>query len=167
MLQSEQDVVDLLEAQGIPYELDHHPAIFTSAEGDALDLPHPDRFVKNLYLRDDKKRHRYLVVVRHDTRIDLKALAALIDSRRLSFASEEDLGQVLHITRGSVTPFALLNDEERAVNVVFDDRFATGLIGVHPMVNTATVYVPADALIALIKEHGNPFMLADFTQMSE
>ena len=36
-----------------------------------------------------------------------------------------------------------------------------GLIGVHPTDNTATVWLRADDLAALIREHGNPVHIAE------
>ena len=36
-----------------------------------------------------------------------------------------------------------------------------GLIGVHPNYNTATVWLRADDLAALIREHGNPVHIAE------
>ena len=36
-----------------------------------------------------------------------------------------------------------------------------GLIGVHPNDNTATVWLRADDLAALIREHGNPVHIAE------
>jgi hypothetical protein len=38
---------------------------------------------------------------------------------------------------------------------------APGLIGVHPNDNTATVWLRADDLAALIQEHGNPVHIAE------
>ena len=130
-------------------------------------MPHAERFAKNLYLCDDKKRNRYLAVVPHDTRTNLKKLADTIGSRRLRFANEDDLEARLLVSRGSVTPLAVLNDADHQVEVIFDERFREGVVGVHPMVNTATVYVPAKALVELIRAHGNPVMFVDFASMAQ
>ena len=67
--------------------------------------------MKNLFLRDDKKRHYYLVVVKKDKAVDLKGLRALLGSRPLSFASEQDLSRCLGLPKGAVTPLGILNDE--------------------------------------------------------
>ena len=36
-----------------------------------------------------------------------------------------------------------------------DSEFAGNIIGVHPNDNTATIWIQADQLIHLIREHGN------------
>lgn len=49
--------------------------------------------------------------------MDLKAFAKDHGTRRLSFASAEDLMEMLGVAPGSVSPFGILNDEERKVTV--------------------------------------------------
>ena len=114
-------------------------------------------------MRDDKKRNYYLITVRGDKRVDLKEFRHKYGTRALSFASENDLMQVLGLIPGAVTPLGLLNDAERKVQLYLDAAFFAepGLIGVHPNDNTATVWLRADDLAALIREHGNPVHIAE------
>ena len=111
----------------------------------------------------DKKRNYYLITVRGDKRVDLKEFRYKYGTRVLSFASENDLMQVLGLIPGAVTPLGLLNDAECKVQLYLDEAFfaAPGLIGVHPNDNTATVWLRADDLAALIQEHGNPVHIAE------
>ena len=71
--------------------------------------------------------------------------------------------QVLGLIPGAVTPLGLLNDAECKVQLYLDAAFfaAPGLIGVHPNDNTAIVWLRADDLAALIREHGNPVHVAE------
>ena len=78
----------LLRSRGISFEETRHPPVYTVDDMLALDMPHPDRIAKNLFLRDDKKRNYYLVVSREDRKVDLKALREVLGSRPLSMASE-------------------------------------------------------------------------------
>ena len=56
-----------------------------------------------------------------------------------------------------MTPFGVLNDEARAVEVVLDsDLMEQDLIGVHPNENTATVVLKPADLLRVLEEHGNP-----------
>ncbi len=52
---------------------------------------------------------------------------------------------------------------ERKVQLYLNAAFFAepGLIGVHPNDNTATVWLRADDLAALIREHGNPVHIAE------
>ena len=61
---------------------------------------------------------------------------------------------LLGLTPGSVTPFGALNDKEHRVTLLLDEDYRGKLIGVHPNDNTATVWLPADALVELLRQQG-------------
>ena len=156
MSQKRDVVLRTLAERNIPYQLWEHPAVYTIEEMDALDLPAPEAVVKNLFLRDDKKRAYYLVVMPEDKPANLKELRRSLESRPLRFASEDDLDAILGLRAGAVTPFGVLNDEERRVTVVFDEELRSYRgIGIHPN-NTATLHVALGDLLAIIEEQGNP-----------
>lgn len=118
-----------------------HPAVFNMDEMYALHMPGGEQVAKNLFLRDDKKRNFYLVTVPGGRRVDMKQLRHSIGSRPLSFAPESDLERLLGLKEGSVTPLGLLNDREHRVRFYLDASFQNEWIGVHPMENTATVFL--------------------------
>ena len=68
--------------------------------------------------------------------------------------SMEELADLLGLTPGSVTPFGALNDKEHRVTLLLDEDYRGKLIGVHPNDNTATVWLPADALVELLRQQG-------------
>ena len=150
-------VYRLLTERGIWHEITEHPAVYNMEEMAAVDLPYPEADGKNLFLRDDKKRHYYLLTLRGDKRVDLKAFRQANGTRPLSFASAEDLQAKLGLLPGAVTPLGALNDREGQVEVFLDQAFLDppGLIGVHPNDNTATVYLQADDLMQLLRAQGN------------
>lgn len=152
---TKQETYDYLTAHGITYEVTEHAAVFNMEELDAVKLPYPDCDAKNLFVRDDKKRNYYLITVRGDKRVDLKVFRKTHGLRNLSFASSDDLMDIMKLIPGAVTPLGLLNDEERKVTLYLDDAFEGGLVGVHPNDNTATVWLRASDLERVIKEHGN------------
>lgn len=157
------EIYDLLRTRGIWHEITEYKAVYNMAELTDVALPYPEADAKNLFVRDDKKRNYYLITVRGDKRVDLKEFRHRYGTRALSFASENDLMQVLGLIPGAVTPLGLLNDAECKVQLYLDEAFfaAPGLIGVHPNDNTATVWLRADDLAALIREHGNPVHIAE------
>ena len=89
-------------------------------------------------------------------RLWIKALRGQLGTSALSFASEDRLKRFLGLEKGAVTPLGILNDEARAVEVLFD-RDLAGLpsLGVHPNRNTATVFLAFSDLESLIRSHGN------------
>lgn len=118
-------------------------------------LPYPEDDAKNLFVRDDKKKHYYLITVRGRSRLDLKLFSKEQGTRRLSMASAEDLHRFLHLPPGSVTPFGLLNDESRQVIFYLDQSFldGSGRIGIHPNDNRATLWISAKHLVCFLKNH--------------
>ena len=61
----------------------------------------------------------------------------------------------MKLTPGSVTPLGLLEDSECRVKFFLDAEFEGGMIGIHPNDNTATVYLKAEDVMRIIREHGN------------
>ena len=154
------ELLEYLSNRGIEYELVEHSMVFTIDEMIDAKLPHPELIAKNLFVRDDKKRAFYLITVLEDRRVDLKEFRKLYETRPLSFASEEQLMDKLALTRGSVTPFGLLNNDEKDVKFYIDKAFIdAGLMGIHPNMNDATVFVKTDDVIALVREHGNEVII--------
>jgi len=156
------ETLEFLEEQGIRFERTEHPAAFTMEDLEAANLPWPDRMGKNLFVRDNKKRNYYLITVKGEKRVDIKAFWRKYDLHHLSFASAEDLNEILKLTPGSVTPLGLLSDEERKVTFYLDREFSDGIIGVHPCENTATVWLQTEELLRLIRDHGNDIHIVDF-----
>lgn len=153
---SKEEVCLKLKELNIEYlKIDHIP-IYTIDEANNLDIENKEYIAKNLFLRDDKKRNYYLLVVKSNKKIDLNDLKNKINSRRLSFASSEDLEKYLKLKKGSVTPLGVLNDVERKVKVIIDeDILKEEIVGVHPNDNDATVFMKTKDLIRLIELNGN------------
>lgn len=150
-------VYDFLNRRGVWFEITEHPAVYNMAEMAQISIPYPEADAKNLFVRDDKKRSYYLITVRGDKRVDLKAFRAAQQTRPLSFASADELKALLGLIPGAVTPLGILNDAAARVKVFIDRDFlqAPGLIGVHPNENTATVWMKTVDLVEIIREHGN------------
>jgi Ala-tRNA(Pro) deacylase len=157
------EVLDMLADLSISHNVIDHPAAHTVEELDDLALPDTDQIAKNLFLRDDMKQHYYLVSVQKDKTVNLKALRSLLGTRPLSFASEEELFAYLGLKKGAVTPFGLLNDEEQKACFVLDqDLLLLPRIGVHPIENTATVWLPPGDLVTIMESRGKWVRIVTF-----
>lgn len=156
------EIYHYLKEQKIEHEITEHKAVFNMEEMDSIELPYPEWNAKNLFVRDDKKRNYYLITVKGDKRVDLKGFRKQHGLRALSFASAEDLLDIMKLTPGSVTPLGILNDTEHRIHFFLDTEFAGNKIGVHPNDNTATVWMQADDLMKIIQKHGN---VAEYTCM--
>ena len=154
---NKQQIYDYLQENSIWHEITEHKAVYNMAELAEGPCPYPEADAKNLFVRDDKKQNYYLITVKGEKRVNLKAFRKAQGTRNLSFASAEDLLERLALIPGAVTPLGVLNDETRSVQVFLDQDFLQepGLVGVHPNENTATVWLKTEDLIRIIREHGN------------
>ena len=162
------DLYSRLEALGIDYTTHEHEAVFTVEESQKLCGSLPGAHVKNLFLRDKKKRI-WLATVQEDNAVDLKALKRRLGaSGSLSFGSAELLMDTLGVIPGAVTPFGLLNDAERKVTMILDATLlAADVVNAHPLRNDRTTTVSADDLLAYIKAEGYEPLIIDFSKPLE
>lgn len=120
---NKQEIYDFLKQQHIDFEITEHPAVWNMEDVAQLEMPHPEADAKNLFVREDKTRNYYLITVKGDKRVDLKALRKEEGLRQLKFASAGELAEVLGLYAGAVTPLGLLNDESRTVTLIIDSYF--------------------------------------------
>ena len=95
-------LVETLENAGIAFTRHEHPPLRTVEESKGHRSDMVGTHVKNLYLRDRKKRN-FLVVAQEDREIDLKALQDKIGADRLSFGSADRLFEFLGVRPGADT----------------------------------------------------------------
>jgi Ala-tRNA(Pro) deacylase len=148
---SESRLYDDLSLLEIEYELVEHEAVFTVEQSSKLDREIPGAHTKNLFLKDAAGKF-WLVTVPAHIRVDLKQLPGVIGSKRVGFGKAEDMERLLGIRPGSVTPLAVINDNQRAVAVVIDERLREAdRINVHPLRNTATISLSPQKLVKLLE----------------
>lgn len=143
----------------IRFTVHRHRPVFTVAESVDLRGVIPGGHSKNLFVVDKKKRCA-LVVAEESRVIDLKALASAIGLGRLSFGSATRLEDMLGVTPGSVTPFALLNasvtdGEDPPLNVILDEGLMKhDRVNFHPLHNSATITLSPEDLLRFIASCG-------------
>lgn len=138
--EKEQKVYEVLESLEVSYVRHEHPPVFTVEEAEKHWEGITGAHCKNLFLRNKKGNRHYLVVLESTKRADLKSLEKQLGEDRLSFASPERLMRYLGLDTGAVSPFGLLNDSQKEVQVIIDqDLQEAETINFHPNVNTATI----------------------------
>lgn len=148
-----------LDDWGLSYRLHTHVPLRTveDAKGveDQFMVPGENALrLKNLYLRDKKKRN-YLVTLEQSREIDLKALGAELGVGSLSFGSADRLFQNLGIRPGAVSPLAMINGVQNDVRFFMDGAGQTAdVIYMHPLVNDRTVAMSRDDLMSFFDKAG-------------
>lgn len=151
-----------LEANQIAYTRHDHPAVFTVEEADRLVPELAAAKTKNLFLRDDKGRRHFLVVVPGHKSVDLKELKNRMEVKRISFGSPERLKKHLGIEPGAVSILALYNDKVQAVELFMDQElWVSEAFQCHPLVNTATLEITRDNLTRFLEITGHEMKLID------
>lgn len=117
-------MIAMLDTWGIDYSRADHVPLRTvedskKVQDQFLPSEHGGGHIKNLYLRDNKKRN-ILVVAEQDRLIDLKLLHKTLGTGRLSFGSEDRLMQNLGVRPGAVTPLAMINGVKSGVQIYID-----------------------------------------------
>lgn len=161
-MHSPQQLFARLETLGITLRTVEHPPVFTVEEAKALRGDLPGHHIKNLFLRN-KKEEMWLVVALEDRAIDLKRLGEALGAGRLSFGSPDRLRRHLGVEPGSVTPFALVNDDAHVVRLALDRGLAEGgPVNAHPLVNTMTTAIAIGDLLRLFEATGHAPHWLDF-----
>ena len=144
-------IMEQLDNWGITYTRSNHMPLRTvedskNVQGQFLSSEQGGGHIKNLYLRDNKKRN-ILLVAEQDRQIDLKTLNSKLGTGRLSFGSAERLMENLGVRPGAVTPLSMINGVETGVQLFIDSGLKScRQIYVHPLVNDRTLGISVEGL---------------------
>lgn len=165
MAATRQDLMAFLDRLGLAVVTHEHAAVFTVAESEGIKTAMPGGHTKNLFLKD-KKGALILISALAETTIALKDLNRRLGCGRLSFGKPELLEEVLGVTPGSVTAFALINDQPfhdpagktsgPRVRFLIDAALLVhDPINFHPLENTATTAISPDDFLTFARACGH------------
>ena len=139
-LPREMRTYDFLDSLGIRYRRTDHERADNMEACNAIDAVLGVVICKNLFLCNRQGTVFYLLMMPGDKKFKTKELSAQIGSARLSFATPENMLKYLDIEPGAVSVMGLMNDPERAVNLLIDeDVLKEEYIGCHPCVCTSSL----------------------------
>lgn len=141
LLKNRTEILIFLNQNNIPHEYYEHDAAMTIE--DCLQLPFATEdvmFCKNIFLCNRQKTNFYLFVMKPDTPFRTAVVSKALGVSRLSFAPEDSLPELLHLTSGSVSPLALMYDGNHRIVFGYEKAIReTEKIAFHPCDNSATV----------------------------
>ncbi len=132
-----QKIFDILSSLEIKYTNYEHLAVFSCDDAKWVDIPW--KRVKSLLLRNKKSTNFYMVVLPDDKKLDTNIIRWIFDDSKMSFVSEELMMEKIWLKPGSVSPFALINNIEKDIKVLFDESLRWEDIWFHPLQNDNTV----------------------------
>lgn len=125
-----------LDKLWIKYENFEHEPAFSCDDTKWIDVPWER--VKSLLLRNKKPDKFYMVVLPDNKQLDSNFLRKILNENKLSFASPERMQEKIWVQPGHVSPFALINNISKDVEVIFDNSLLNTLIWFHPWRNDNT-----------------------------
>ena len=148
-----------LDELDIEYNIFYHDAVYTAEEAQKIKLDIDGVGCKNLFLK--YKNNYYLYLLEDNKKANLKELSNILNIGKLTFASEEELFDKLRLTKGSVTPMGIINNNGDVV-IIIDETIINNKILVHPNTNTATINISYEDLIKYINYFGNKYIELNF-----
>ncbi len=135
------EIIEFLDRNNIPYEYHEHEKAHTIE--DCLRMPFITEDVticKNIFLCNRQQTAFYLLLLKPLTPFRTSVVSKALGSSRLSFAPDEKLTELLHLTSGSVSPLGLYYDTGHRITLACEAAVTdTPRIAFHPCDNAATL----------------------------
>lgn len=141
---------------GIVYEEIEHEPVYTAKEAQFIKSNISGIGCKNLFLTDNRRTKYLLAILEDGRKADLKQIATIAGTSRLSFVGRDEMYEILHLFPGSVSPFGIIYDEENRITLLIDVGLKGKKLLFHPNINTKTLAISYNDLIRFIEftNHG-------------
>ncbi|EOA38332.1 hypothetical protein CARUB_v10009833mg [Capsella rubella] len=150
---SKDQLLNRLQELEIEYTKYEHPPVLTVEAQAKYVSSSEGALSKNLFLKDKKHRY-YIVSAMVDTKVDMKVLSQRLGLGKggLRMAPEEALAELLQVSLGCVTPFAVVNESARDVSLLLDQKFKNQKRCIfHPLSNEVSVSLNTSGLDKFLK----------------
>ncbi|QTJ32739.1 prolyl-tRNA synthetase associated domain-containing protein [Dolosigranulum pigrum] len=143
-----QPVADKLHALNIDFQLvEHKPALTTEQTDQFIEGVLGVR-TKTMFLTDKKKRRFYLVIMDDAQRLDMDRFQEITGKPKIKLGSEYALQAKMSLPFGVVSPFGLLNNTERDIQISFDQVIMDkDRMSFHPNTNQETIFIATPDLL--------------------
>ena len=150
-----QKVVDQLNELGIPFQIVEHEPVLTTEQADRFIEGIEGVRTKTMFLTNKKKRNFYLVIIDDAKRLDMDVFKEIVEENRIKMASAETLNDKMMLLPGTVSPFGLLNNRDKDIQVYFDQEIVSEeRMCFHPNTNEKTIFVNTKDLFTFLKAIG-------------
>lgn len=135
-------VKEYLNALGIQFKIVEHEPAYTTEEADKYIEGHEGVRTKTMFICNKKKTNYYMIIMDDSKRLDMNKFKEIVSEKQMKMASEEALKEKLGIKPGMVSPFGLLNNDEKDVKIYMDKEIITEeIMTFHPNDNTKTLFI--------------------------
>jgi Ala-tRNA(Pro) deacylase len=157
-MKGQAELYQLLDSLSINFEYHEHPPLATIEDAKIHWQNYNSGRCKNIFFRNHKGDRHYLIILEHLSKLDIHDLEKRLHQGKLSFASDQRLMKYLGVEPGSVSPFGLINDNEKNVHLFIDEKLNDfERLAFHPNVNTATLIISRTDFIKFLDHTGNTY----------
>ena len=149
------EVKEYLNSMGIQFKIVEHEPAYTTEEADKYIEGHEGVRTKTMFICNKKKTNYYMIIMDDSKRLDMNKFKEIVSEKQMKMASEEALNQKLGIKSGMVSPFGLLNNDEKDVKIYMDKEIITEeIMTFHPNDNTKTLFITTKDLFKYFENIG-------------
>ena len=150
-----QQVANKLQELGITFDVVEHPPVFTTEQADSYIEGMEGVRTKSMFLTNRKKTQYYLLIMGDKKRLDMDDFKVQVGANRIHMASADSLAEKMQLSPGTVSPFGLLNNEEKDILVYFDkDIVSEDIMTFHPNTNEKTIFIKIQDLFRFLDSIG-------------
>jgi prolyl-tRNA synthetase len=121
---------------------------------------------KNMFLKS-KKGDLFCFTTQAQANCDMKTLSKKLGAAECRFAGDEYLTSVLKVVKGSVTPFAAINDTEKKCTFAIDKILVDQkTLWVHPLHNDQSTSISGEDLIKFLKAVDHEPVIVDLSDVA-
>ena len=132
-----------------------HPPVFTTEQADSYIEGMEGVRTKSMFLTNRKKTQYYLLIMDDKKRLDMDDFKVQVGADRIRMASLDSLAEKMTLPAGTVSPFGLLNNEEKDILVYFDkDIVSEDIMTFHPNTNEKTIFIKSKDLFRFLESIG-------------
>ena len=108
-----------------------------------------------MFLTNRKKTEFYLLIMDDSKRLDMLRFKEIVSANQIKMASEKSLYEKMMLPPGTVSPFGLLNNEEKDIKVYIDKEIINEeRMSFHPNTNEKTIFIKTSDLLKYLENIG-------------
>lgn len=148
-------VAEKLKELNIQYQLVEHEPALTTEQADKFIEGIEGIRTKTMFLTNKKKKKFYLVIMDDAKRLDMNKFKNIVEEKQIKMASEDTLLEKMLLLPGVVSPFGLLNNKDKDIQIYFDKEIMNeDRMSFHPNTNEKTIFIRTDDLFKFIEAIG-------------
>lgn len=148
-------VIEKLKELNIEYDIVEHEPALTTEQADKFIEGKEGVRTKTMFLTNKKKRNFYLVIMDDYKRLDMDKFKELVGEKQIKMASEQSLYEKMKLAPGVVSPFGLLNNDDKDIKIYMDKEIVDEeIMTFHPNTNEKTMFLKTTDLFRYFDDIG-------------